>query len=96
MTKATITETNLTFNDIVKYGDLRIIKSYLEKENKIVAVTNEDDFILSSRDIGFIKNVFKERSLIYPYGGHCGNMFYQTNVEKMLEFLETGVFNSEL
>ena len=87
---------DLTFNDVLKYGDLRIIKSYLEKEDKIVAVTNEDDFILSDKDRSFIKNVFKERSLIYPYGGHCGNMFYQTNVDKMLEFLEKGVFNNEL
>lgn len=87
---------NLTFNDILKYGDLRIIRSYLEKEDKIVAVTNEDDFILSVRDKKFMRDVFKERSLIYPYGGHCGNMFYQTNVDKMLEFLEKGVFNNEL
>lgn len=87
---------NLTFNDILKYGDLRIIRSYLEKEDKIVVVTNEDDFILSVRDKKFMRDVFKERSLIYPYGGHCGNMFYQTNVDKMLEFLEKGVFNNEL
>lgn len=87
---------DLTFNDIVKYGDLRIIKNYLEKEKKIVVVTNEDDFILSGRDKVFIRDVFKERSLIYPYGGHCGNMFYQTNVDKMLEFLDKGVFNNEL
>ncbi|MGL5545085.1 MAG: serine/threonine protein kinase, partial [Cetobacterium sp.] len=44
----------------------------------------------------FIKDVFKEKSLIYPVGGHCGNMFYQTNVDKMLEFLKTGVFKDEL
>lgn len=87
---------DLTFNDMLKYGDLRIIKNYLEKENKIVAVTNEDDFILSNKDRTFIKTVFKDRSLIYPDGGHCGNMFYQTNVDKMLEFLQKGVFNNEL
>ena len=36
---------DLTFNDILKYGDLRIIKSYLKNEKKIAVVTNEDDFI---------------------------------------------------
>ncbi|MGL5543557.1 MAG: serine/threonine protein kinase [Cetobacterium sp.] len=87
---------DLKFNDMIKYGDLRIIRSYLEKETKIVAVTNEDDFILADRDKQFIKDVFKEKSLIYPVGGHCGNMFYQTNVDKMLEFLKTGVFKDEL
>ena len=87
---------DLKFNDIVKYGDLRIIRAYLQNEKKIVAVTNEDDFILAERDKEFIETVFKDRALIYPVGGHCGNMFYQTNVEKMLEFLKTGVFNNEL
>lgn len=87
---------NLTFKDVLKYGDLSIIRRYLENEEKIVVVTNEDDFILSDSNRKFIKDVFKERSLIYPYGGHCGNMFYQTNVDKMLEFLEKGVFNNEL
>ncbi|MGL5203647.1 MAG: serine/threonine protein kinase [Cetobacterium sp.] len=87
---------DLKFNDVIKYGDLRIIRNYLKNESKIVAVTNEDDFILAERDKQFIKDVFKEQSLIYPVGGHCGNMFYQTNVDKMLEFLKTGVFNNEL
>lgn len=87
---------DLTFNDMVKYGNLRILREYLKNEKKIVAVTNEDDFILSPKDKAFITDTFLERSLIYPYGGHCGNMFYQTNVDKMLEFLNKGVFNNEL
>ncbi|MBC2851658.1 serine/threonine protein kinase [Cetobacterium sp. 8H] len=87
---------DLTFNDMIKYGNLRIIGDYLKNEKKIVVVTNEDDFILSTKDKKFIKETFKERSLIYPYGGHCGNMFYQTNVDKMLEYLNKGVFNNEL
>ncbi|MEG1582821.1 MAG: serine/threonine protein kinase [Cetobacterium sp.] len=87
---------NLKFNDMIKYGNLRIIGDYLKNEKKIVVVTNEDDFILSPKDKKFIKETFKERSLIYPYGGHCGNMFYQTNVDKMLEYLNKGVFNNEL
>ncbi|MGL5797872.1 MAG: serine/threonine protein kinase [Cetobacterium sp.] len=87
---------DLKFNDMIKYGDLRIIKTYLKKQNKIAVVTNEDDFILAEKDKIFIKDVFKNNSLIYPVGGHCGNMFYETNVQKMLNFLETGVLNFEL
>lgn len=87
---------NLKFDDIVKYGDLRILKKYLKNSKNIVTVTNEDDFILSNEDRKFIKNTFGKHSLIYPYGGHCGNMFYQTNVDKMLQFLNKGEFNNEL
>ncbi|MGL4425828.1 MAG: serine/threonine protein kinase, partial [Cetobacterium sp.] len=87
---------DLKFNDMIKYGDLRIIKTYLKKQDKIAVVTNEDDFILAEKDKIFIKDVFKNNHLIYPVGGHCGNMFYETNVQKMLNFLETGVLNGEL
>ncbi|MGL4910280.1 MAG: serine/threonine protein kinase, partial [Cetobacterium sp.] len=87
---------DLKFNDMIKYGDLRIIKTYLKNQNKIAVVTNEDDFILAEKDKIFIKDVFKNNHLIYPVGGHCGNMFYETNVQKMLNFLETGVLNGEL
>ena len=87
---------NLKFNDIIKYGDLRILKKYLKNADNVVAVTNEDDFILADTDRKFIRDTFGNRSLIYPYGGHCGNMFYQTNVDKMLQFLNKGEFNNEL
>lgn len=73
---------NLKFDDLVKYGSLNIIKNYLEKENKIAVVTNEDDFILSTDDKNFLKQTFKQNAFIYPYGGHCGNMFYKTNIQK--------------
>nr|WP_307776037.1 serine/threonine protein kinase [uncultured Cetobacterium sp.] len=87
---------NLKFQDMIRYGDLELFENYLKNEKKIAAVTNQDDFILSSSDREFIKGTFKERSLIYPYGGHCGNMFYQNNVDRMLKFLEKGEFNNEL
>lgn len=87
---------DLKFNDIVKYGDLRILKKYFKTAKNIVVVTNKDDFILSDSDRKFISDTFGKNSLIYPYGGHCGNMFYQTNVDKMLQFLNKGEFNNEL
>lgn len=87
---------SLTFNRLMEYGNLKVISDYLKNNKNIAVVTNEDDFILSQKDKEFIKNNFKGRYLIYPYGGHCGNMFYQTNIDKMLEFLRRGKLNNEL
>lgn len=86
----------LTYNKLMSYGNLRIISKFLKNNKNIAIVTNEDDFILNEKDKQFIRNNFQGRYLIYPIGGHCGNMFYQTNIEKMLEFLKRGKINNEL
>jgi hypothetical protein len=49
---------------------------------------NEDDLILTSGDLAFLKDVFGPRAKIYPYGGHCGNMSYTENVDYMLKFFK--------
>lgn len=85
-----------TFEQMLQEGDLKIIGDYLRKDPNIVAVTNEDDFILNSEDKEFLKKTFGKRFLLYPVGGHCGNMFYQTNVDKMLDYFDKGEFNNEI
>ena len=87
---------DIELNDIILYGNLKIIEEYLKSERKIVMVTNEDDFILSAENKKFLKDTFKERALFYPSGGHCGNMFFYPNVEKMLNFFKKGEFKNEI
>ena len=43
---------------------------------------------LPRREIDFFPEVFGDRATIFPYGGHCGNMSYKTNVEYMLNFFK--------
>lgn len=87
---------NIDLDEIIRYGNLKIIEDYLKNEKKIVVVTNEDDFILSEDNKKFLKDTFKERAFFYPTGGHCGNMFFYPNVEKMLKFFEKGEFTNEI
>ena len=86
----------LTLDDLLVSARLNYIEEYLKITSKIVAVTNADELILDENDFKFLKSTFKDRLLIYPYGGHCGNMFYKTNVEIMLEFLKEGEFKNEI
>ena len=84
-----------SIDDLKKASSLRVIEDYLRTSPKIAAVTNADELILSQKDIAFLKDVFKDRLVIYPRGGHCGNMFYKENVDVMVNFVNKGVLKYE-
>ena len=82
-------------DELKKGSSLKIIENYLRTSPKIAAVTNVDELILNENDIIFLKDVFKDRLVVYPRGGHCGNMFYKENVDVMLKFVNEGVLKYE-
>ena len=86
---------DFTIEDLKREASLRVIEDYLRTSPKIAAVTNADELILNEKDFAFLKDVFKDRLVIYPKGGHCGNMFYKENVDVMLKFLNEGVLKYE-
>ena len=86
---------DLTTEDLKEKASLRVIEDYLRTSPKIAAVTNADELILNEKDFAFLKDVFKDRLIIYPKGGHCGNMFYKENVDIMLKFINEGVLKYE-
>ena len=86
---------NFTIETLKKEASLRVIEDYLRTSSKIAAVTNSDELILNEKDISYLKDVFKDRLVIYPKGGHCGNMFYKENVDVMLKFVNEGVLKYE-
>jgi hypothetical protein len=85
----------LTLEELIAKTDIHEIKDYLEKSEKIAMVTNEDELILTPDNLIFLKETFKGRSIIYPRGGHCGNMYYTTNVENMVRYFQKGVLTNE-
>ncbi|AYZ73941.1 serine/threonine protein kinase [Fusobacterium necrophorum] len=80
---------------LIVESSLHGIEDYLKHSPKIVAVTNEDELILSKEDLSFLRNTMGNRVFVYSKGGHCGNMFYTPNVQVMLRFLKEGVFVNE-
>lgn len=62
------------------------LRDYLARTDKISVQHNVDDIILGPGDLDFIRSTFGQRSLIYPAGGHCGNMDHKRNVDDMLAF----------
>ena len=86
---------DFSIEDLKREASLRVIEEYLRTSPKIAAVTNADELILNEKDIDYLKDVFKDRLIIYPKGGHCGNMFYKENVDVMLKFINEGVLKYE-
>ncbi|MGL4253478.1 MAG: serine/threonine protein kinase [Fusobacteriaceae bacterium] len=81
--------------EILEGVKINIIEDYLRNSKKIAVVTNADDLILDKEDLNYLKSVFGERIIIFPKGGHSGNMYYGPNVKTMLDYLENGVLNYE-
>lgn len=79
---------NLSKQDLIASTSLKSIEDYLVSSKKIGLVTNQDDFILASGEIDYLKRVFKSRAKIYPTGGHLGNIDYKDNVEYMINFFK--------
>ena len=86
---------DFSIEDLKREASLRVIEDYLRTSPKIGAVTNADELILNEKDINYLKDVFKDRLIIYPKGGHCGNMFYKENVDVMVKFVNEGVLKYE-
>lgn len=85
----------VSLEELLQHTKLHQIKDYLKNTDKIAVVTNRDEIILGERDFEFLEDTFNKRLIIYPYGGHCGNMYYKTNVDVMLKFLKEGVLDYE-
>jgi pimeloyl-ACP methyl ester carboxylesterase len=78
----------LTKKEIIKRVSLESIGEYLKKTKKIGLVGNEDDLILAPGEVEFLRRIFNSRAVIYPNGGHCGNIEHQSNVAYMTNFFK--------
>ncbi|NTU59964.1 MAG: alpha/beta hydrolase, partial [Deltaproteobacteria bacterium] len=76
----------LTKQALIDSESIRSIEGYLKGNPKFGAVTNGNDFILSDADRAYLKELFGERTTIYPVGGHLGNLEYVDNMEYLTAF----------
>jgi len=76
----------LTRETLIRRNSLRYIGDYLRENERIGAVTNADDFILTTEDRAFLQRTLGERLRIYPRGGHGGNLAHRENIRYMISF----------
>lgn len=61
-------------------------------QGELFVMHNADDFLLRQGDIQWIEDTFGDRALIYPRGGHMGNMWYPDNVKAIQNWLTQARF----
>ena len=77
---------------LLRENSLPYLKRWLQNVSHIGVMHNADDFILDQKGLSFLYDVFDRRVVIYPHGGHMGNLEYQQNIKDMLGFMQKGAF----
>jgi hypothetical protein len=77
----------LTRRAFIEAQGLRSIEGYLKAATKIGVMTNENDLILAPGDLDYLRQLFGERTKVYPSGGHLGNLEYRDNMAYMVDFV---------
>ena len=75
-----------SLTQLIQQVSLYALEDYLRQSPKIAVMHNADDLILGEGDLGFLRRTFGDRLILYPRGGHCGNLNYRVNTQHMLEF----------
>jgi pimeloyl-ACP methyl ester carboxylesterase len=75
-----------TFEQLSELNSLRAIESYLRDTHKIGLMHNADDILLSPDEIEYLQDVFGDRAVIFPHGGHAGNLAYRDNLAYIVDF----------
>jgi len=76
----------LTKQALIESESIRSIEGYLKSSAKFGMMTNENDFILTKAELDYLRQLFGERSKIYPRGGHLGNIEYKENLAYVVNF----------
>ena len=77
---------DLTFEQLSELNSLRAIEGYLGEAEKIGLMHNVDDILLTPDEIEYLQDVFGDRAVIFPRGGHVGNLAYRANLAYIVDF----------
>jgi len=81
----------LTKQALIDSMSLKSIEEYLKSSAKFGVMSNENDFILTKEELGYLRLIFGDRARIYPRGGHLGNLEYKENLAYMVAFFTGGM-----
>ncbi len=69
----------LGFEELVGASSLKSVAPALGGDPTVYLMHNTDDFLVSQEDLTFAERIFGDRAIIYPRGGHLGNLWYTRN-----------------
>ena len=83
---AQVHDPQLTRQSLIDSLSLKAIDGYLRETDKIGVMTNEDDFILDKSELDYLRQLFGDRAIIFPHGGHLGNLKQRQVVAAMTNY----------
>lgn len=62
--------------DLNRDSSLYQFEKMLKNDPRVFLVHSQDDFLLAPGDAQWLSQAFGPRAVIFPYGGHCGNIAF--------------------
>lgn len=74
-----------SMEELIYLNSLFSKEEFLKRSSRVAIFHNQNDIILSKKEIKFLKSSLPTNRLkIYPLGGHLGNVWYSQNVKDFL------------
>ncbi len=81
-------ERGLTKQQLIAESSLRHIEDWLSQAQQLRLVGNADDVILAAGEIDYLRRLFGKRGVVFPTGGHMGNVGHARVAGEILKALE--------
>jgi hypothetical protein len=75
-------------DDMLFSGSLEALWPELGADQNVYVMDNLDDFLLQPGDAEKILANFGERAVIYPRGGHVGNLWFDDNRQWIINHIQ--------
>lgn len=74
--------------EILKQANLNLVRETLVENKNIFLIHNADDFLINREQLTYLEDIFEsDRRIIYPQGGHLGNLWFEANKQDLLRVL---------
>jgi hypothetical protein len=77
-----------TLGDFVGQSDLLSLKDAIVRDPAFRLMHNEDDFLTRPKDLSDFASLMSARAVIYPKGGHLGNLWFQRNLDDLYAMVQ--------
>ena len=84
-----IAEPQADMESFIQRGSLGQILERLRSNPQVHIMHNADDFLANRKTIEALKAALGDQVMLYPYGGHVGNLWYPDNKEYALRLFRT-------
>jgi hypothetical protein len=83
-------ERDAAVETFMKQGSLSPLLDRLRENKKVQIMHNADDCMVDKGSIEQLKEALGDQVVLYPHGGHLGNLWYPENREYVLRFFKMG------